>query len=309
MKKLFLGVLVWVVGCGVADETRVSPELPDGVTDARLIDRVNWNGEEISFFDASGPEDGAPAIAVSSLWAARLPELEAAFLAQADYPVTPAELWRAATGDDQVPSELLAQHAYQAREDGRPEGLQQFDAASGMDVEKAVTASFYAQMFPVSVSETGTGTGCWTAGMRGASLGLGQGVTFRSVCSNNGTAIRPFGVDGPFCSASLNLNSTVRTGMYNPTGVFIPPLSMTGKHCFGTGSQNSCMAQVTVPANHFYALSFIKNGQSHRVGTQVGYPPNAQITSALLGSGIHNPSGAPTFERPTLCAFPSPDGS
>ena len=297
-------------GCGATDETRVSPELAEGQSDVPLIDRVNWNGEEISFFDASTAEDPVPGILVTVLGSEGTADLERLFVQQTRYLPTPAELWRAATGDDQVPDELMRQHEYQVAEDGRDAGLRDFDA-SLVEVSKAFVLgpSHYTQLFLSTPPDPGTpaGTGvCWAnAVINVAGVGSGAPSSVMSVCTNQaGAPIRRFGADVA-CSTSFNVNATVRSGFYNGTAEAGVPKTSTSKHCFATGSASwQCGQPTFVSPNFFFGSTFTKNGSAHRLATDASYPTTGLTHNGIALGTAKLTTGIPTFEYPTLCAVP-----
>lgn len=313
MKKLFLGVLVCgATACGAADETRVLPELPDGASEAQLIDRVDWNGEEISFLDVSTAEDEVPGIIVTYLGRAGTPDLERLFVQQTGYQPTPAELWRAATADDHVPDELLRQHAYQVTEEGRDEALRDFDAAL-VEVSKAFVLgpSHYTALFISTPPDPGTpaGTGmCWgNAVINVAGVGSGAPSSVMSVCTNQpGAPIRRFSAEVA-CATSFNVNATVRSGFYNGTAEAGVPKTSTSKHCFATGSSPwQCQPATSVAPNFFFGSTFTKNGSAHRLATEASYPTSGLTHNGIALGTAKLVAGVNTFEYPTLCAAPPP---
>ncbi len=270
---LAVGLLAGLSGaCGGGDETALASEIEEAApSTATLIDRVQWNGETIGFYDASSAEDGVPAIIVSQSGDNDAPELETWLGNRARYPITPAELWREATGEDDVPRELLEHHAFQAEAGGRPNAdLQDFDG----EVEKAGFPNV-SQMFPLDPNSTGTTTGthCWAdGGIRAVLTGPGTPSNAYSTCSSNGTFIRSFAIDGE-CNAILNQNTTVRTQAYNGSA-----FTLFSKFCFATGTGLwTCDREVSVPFNNYTGASFYKNGSKHRLGSGIRVPTDQPL--------------------------------
>lgn len=267
-------------------------EAPAELSTAALIDRVEWRGEELSFYDVTEPGDAAPGIVVSHLGRNSDVELATLLERQARYSVTPAELWLAATGDGAVPEPLLAQHLWLAAEEGRPEALQRFDLDS---VQKSRTAD-PATMFPLTAEATGqlSGSNCWDSA-RITEFNIGSGTaTDHSVCTGNGNFIRSLSISASPCSSSFNLNSTVRTAMHNGTGT--TGYAWVGQFCFATGSGAwTCSAAQTVGIDFYFGTSFYKNGSSHRLGGGVTAPLTQGQNLSQLGTAILSIGGVPIF--------------
>lgn len=265
--------------CGGTIDTTVTegdglPEgvAPDQVVEAQpnLIDTVNWNGEQLSFYDVSTPEDEVPSIIVSQLGKFGGVEISSAFQKQVRYEVTPAELWHAATGDDQVPDELMRQHLWQAETDGRPTELQTFDASL---TEKSPAK--FSVFFQLGFSETGTTTTqplCWDqAAIKNVDLGFLAGHATARTCTSNGTAVflDHDAQSGP-CDHILDKDTTVRAGAHNGS-----PTGLQSRICWGFKGASSwdCFATVALPkTDGYYVNSFIKNGLAHRMAASITLP-------------------------------------
>jgi hypothetical protein len=277
---------------GTMDQTEATePTLPEGAvpSQAVLIGQVEWGGETLTFYDATTAEDPTPAIIVSQLGQMHLGELSMVFDQQAQFQVTPAELWRAATGDGQVPDELLQQHLAQAADTGRPEEFQNFDPKS---VDK-LFASFNV-MFPLDSGSTGTTTtSCWAhGGIKVAEMGTGTNRPDTSTCTGNGTFVRSLSVTSA-CDPILNLNKTLRAGMHN--GNF--STDVAGQICWSTGTQAwQCFTPAIVPHfDGYYVNSFYKSGSSHRMGAGLSYPVTSPFSHGMELATADLASGSPVF--------------
>jgi len=267
-----------LLACGGAGTTAIDAqqELPSEapISNAVLIDSIEWRGEKIEFYDATTPEDTSPGIVVSQLGPDSSPELSTVLEQQAEYPVTPAELWRAVTRSE-VPEVLYEAHLALAEMEGRPAAFQEFDLQI---VEKA--RADFSTLFPLDADATGlfnTANTCWgNGGIRSLRMGQGTNRLNVSTCSSNGTFIRSFDILDP-CETIFNANTTVRTGVHNGTGS-----SITSRHCFATGNQTwQCQPITTVQPEFYFASSFFKNGSSHRLGTGATYLTNLATTSLV----------------------------
>lgn len=287
MKHAMAISVVWVgivLGCSGQDRGEPSEAArsggEDAVTDgseepaqARLLDRVRWGEETIDFVDVSEPGREVPEILTTMLGPQGGGEIRALLERQALYSVTPAELWRAVTGREDVPAELLVQHRWQAMEEGRPEELQTFDLST---MEKAALNT--SLLFPLDSTGTnlpaGSGSHCWSEGHL---TSVGNTVRTTSMCSQNGAFVRALGISTSPCDPSLNANSTLRVGIFNNTGA-----SVRGKICFATGNpgSNQCFDPTMVGATFYYASTFSASGTAHRIGVGVDV-----ITPPGVGAG------------------------
>lgn len=290
--SLALGILA--LACSGTDRTEVQG--PPDVEPAVLVDSIQWNGETISFYDASSEE--GPEIVTSLLGRDREPELLVALERQLGRTPSAAELWLAAGGDrEDIPTELLAAHEAQALEEGWDSMLERPDLDVALLEEKAVSQSVFNDMFPNNSDSTGVLPGgnsvCWNA----LATQVALQKTGKRVCNSNGNAIVTW--NGLFsCDPVLNVDKTIRTGM----NVFIGP-GVTGMHCYGSGSTGDhCFAPVTVPPAFYYATSFFKSGTKHRLGTGAIWAGNTLDTTVILGSAeLQNP-GVPAFQSTTCTA-------
>lgn len=302
MKKcstlVMVGLLQFAVGCSGTDETEVPLEL--GVaSDAVWIDSVQWNGERLDFYDARGAGEDRPAILLSVLGPEKEPELGSLFGHQARYPLTAAEIWRAAVGGEDLPEQLWDDHLWQVAETGRPLELQDFD---GRLVDKASLPTF-AGMFPIDASSAGNANlnnVCWThAVINSVLMGLNSGRAKVSTCSEQRGFIRNFGVEVE-CARVTEVNGTIRTGTYNGTTSNV----MTGQHCFASGGGAwQCLGSSSVVAGFYFATSFFKNGTAHRLGSGAAYSGSDPATTLIKLGSAQLVAGIPTFENPTLCSF------
>lgn len=253
-------------------------DLPEGakVSDAVLVDSVEWNGERLQFFDATGEGDSSPAIMVSQLGGSGR-SLVAEMEKQAQYPITSAEIWREATGRDEIPEVLMEQHLWYAASEGRPAEFQKFDFTTTEKATSTEIANFNV-LFALNSATVGTATGalCWGDGsmahtsVGGTPLQPELYRTDSSVCTSHPSfpSANGFVRHRPAsfaCDPVTNLNITSRVGMFNHSIV-----TVQGNICYASKSDAwSCFNQVQVLSNQFYANSFFKNGSAHRMAVGV----------------------------------------
>lgn len=303
------------MACSASDETEVQMEARDR-SPAVLIDSVHWNGETLSFFDATD-EDGVPGVVLEVRGRDREPELQGALESQFGRVMTAAEIWLAAGGTmEDLPAELLTAHEMQARLEGRPVTLERPELDPTRVEEKAISQATFNLMFALTSDVTGIAppqpgqppltSACWDALITETKI-QGQGIAAKRVCSGNGNAVVAFNQFGQTpdrtnCDPVLNLDATVRTAVFNPsrssTGGAQPGLNVV--QCFATRSNaESCNPVKLIGAGAFLGQTFFKNGVPHRLGTggkTVALGANNDID---LGSGTLRFGGVPAFQSTT----------
>jgi hypothetical protein len=282
---------------GTQDQTEVTTP-PDMDGDYHqvapvIIDSLDWNSEHLQFVDMKPPGSDTPSIMVTALGLLGNGELGELLQEQSRYPVSAAEIWRAATGDERVPDELLADHAVFSESVGGPLDWQNFD---GSLVNKG-KADFNV-MFPLTQAATNTNDGnhCWTQSrLVNATVGPSyHRMGVHNCTSSNGDVLTNDPLATP-CPPEFNANTTVRAGMHNGQGA-----TYTGKICWGFAGSDfewDCFAPVTVPAlDGYYVTSMFKNGLAHHMGTgfQWNFPTVncednlCQLGLATLAVGVHS---------------------
>jgi hypothetical protein len=288
----FLSVLA--LGCSSVDRTEVGADVQEGASPAVLVDTLQWNGERLDFYEATD-RDGVPGIVMSTLGREGEPDLLVTLERQLGRSPTAAELWLATGAErEDVPAELLAAHEVQALAEGRDPVLERVELDVG-EVEKALPQSTFNSMFPGTSDSTGILPGqpaaCWDAFLTQTPVGS----TGRFTCSGTAAAVGVY--SGLFsCVPEDNLNATVRTGVQNFSGGVI----LSAMNCFSTGSApDTCQGAVTLNPNFFFALSFFKNGQKHRVGTGAQRATSSTSSFVVLGAADLVPNHPPTFGNTT----------
>ncbi len=303
-RALILALLATTFACSATDQTAVetalqTPGVPEGqeARDAVVLGTLDWRGEQITFHDISGPGDTVPAILTTYYGPGGQPELSVVADQQARFEPTPAEIWRAVAGDREIPDELLAQHAWQVADEGRPDAFQDF-YLERVEVEKALPN--FSTMFPLTTTGTGLADPsfrCWNDG------GLRRFTEQKAVsmCSANGNFARlGFDIATSPCSPVLNVNETLRTGAYKQMGG-----GYFSKTCGATGNPGtwSCTSVVSMLSGMYFASTLAKNGSAHRMGTGSFTPGTlAPIPEGFLGSAILK-VGVPSFENTSCNGF------
>lgn len=293
---LVAGLVGVLAACGSGDDPQ-GPEA-EAPRDAPVIDSIVWQGEQITFYDISGPADTVPAILTTYAGHGGRRELSVVAEEQAEFEPTPAEIWRAARGGEaDIPAELLAQHAWQVEEEGRPQGFQDFDLAQA-ETEKSLPD--FSTLFALNTTTTGLANPanrCWDNG----ALLVFRNQQAASLCSSNGSGLRNgFDIQQFPCDPILNANTTVRTGAFSGGGVG----NYFSKTCGATGNPGtwSCTSAFVQTAGSYFASTTAQNGQQHRMGTGSFLPSPITIGQGFLGSATLK-VGARKFENTSCNGF------
>ena len=309
-------------GCGATDETRVSPEGTVGGStaapgtrlpspgrpydlgevypedrEAELVDVVHWKSERIEFWDTR-PDDEEPSILMSRSGSLADGELLALLQEQAEFPVTPAELWREATGRDDVPETLARDHVTASARSGRPLGYQSFD-----DGVRDKGRFSFNTMFPLPRANT-----CWLAGVLKQLVGPERGISTSAVCTRglNPTAgtvpprTTPVSVEST-CPATLGSKFHVRAGVY----VASSTAAQVARICYDSGTRFgwSCLPSVALVEGQYYVSEFLPATFEQRLGVGVDTPV---INSTLVYGSGQLSTGAPSFSSNSCTHIPLP---
>lgn len=298
MKKSFsLAILVGLSACGGSGTTttEIGPvDVPEvgAPSTAVLVDSVEWEGETIDFYNMQ-PEAEEPMILTQYHGQLGERELLSELERSTTYPVTPAEIWLAATGRQDVPDILASDHVLQATRDARPSDYQVFE------VDKA----FVHHGFTFSILFPSVQTSCWGSSKISPveNVSTTLGVPSLHACTSpkpsavsdaNFVIALPVQVASNCTPSTHNTTDRVRVGVYNNANSSI--ITMLGDTC---SSQNSgawtCLPTTNVQPDNYL---FIDQAQSSTKRTlAVGVTQQQFASSAVFAAAKLVPGGVPQF--------------
>ncbi len=254
-------------------EDEVYPPSDGAPSDAVLVDAIDWRSEHIEFWNTR-PGDDTPGILTVQVGEMDEGEILTRLQAETDVTVTPAELWRAVTGRQDVPEALALSHARTVEIEGRPLAYQDFD----MTTEDKTTFVFNS-MFPSQINQ------CWGSSHTFiAATGLIVGVLDSYVCSSDNPAAVPGAQFVHFsqvnlssaCTASSASTATLRVGVYKDHSQFAPQV---GQICYDNGRASpswACQNTFTVCKSCYAASNFVADGFAKKMA--IGLHENDEPT-------------------------------
>ncbi len=317
MQKFLSSLLPLVLACGAVApgpdltviEGVTNLDRPDETTQqlptARRIATLEHGSERLDLLDVSDPDDAFPDIILSGLSQERY-DMYPSLQAHALEPVTPAEIWLAFSGTEELPELLARDHARRVVEEDRSAEYQRFDVNEIFDsalVEKTIPTDV--DLFRGQTNGSVEHNLCWGHHIKDHEL-VGNGTGFPNVyvCSsenpgggdqgNAAAWMRESNVNAATaCSRSFNTNSTVLASTYNgTTGSEVAQLCYAG----GTNAW-ACLSTVNFPPNFYYVQTWLRNGQAHRIGVGVQIPSMPPSPDQWFGAAILI-SDLPAFPGP-----------